>query len=602
MSSQCFRRGHFRRVLVGLALLLGLEAPAGDGPAATRAGGLGPVENFALLDQLGRFHELAAHGDRAALVLMVHGNGCPIARGSLPALRALREEFATRGVVFLLLNANLQDDRASVAAEAEGFGIDFPILIDETQLVAEALGVTRTAEVLLIDPRRWRVVYRGPVDDRLHYQTQRPARAHHLREALLAHLEGRAIEEPLREAPGCLVNLPAVGSGPGPPISYAEEIAPLLARRCRQCHRDGGVAPWAMRDYRMVRGWAPMMREMVRTRRMPPWHADRHVGRFADDLSLSVEEQQLLVHWIEAGAPRGEGPDPLAESPPAPAAEWPLGPPDHVVTVSTQRIPARGVVPYRYETVDVDLDQDVWIRAAHLQPSNPLVMHHGLAWIRYPRGHAAPAAQGPRFTEGMFAAYVPGREPRPLPDGTGVFLPAGSRIRFQLHYTATGRRERDRPRLGLYWSRDPAPSELKTGAVARFDFVIPAGARDHEERASLRLDRDILLYRLSPHMHYRGKWMTIEAALPDGRVEPLLSVPRYDFNWQRQYALAEPRRLPAGTRLLVRAGFDNSDRNPANPDPTVAVRYGEQSFEEMLFGYFLYRDLEPTLASGRRPD
>lgn len=548
------------------------------------------VDNFALLDHQGRFHELYDYRDRQAIVLFVHGNGCAIARNALPALVALEKELAPKGVAFLLLNANSQDDRESIATEAKEYGISLPILVDETQLVAESLGLTRTAEALVIDPKTWAIVYRGPVDDRLHYQTQRPAREHFLRDALLAQLSGEAVAEPVRPAAGCLIMFEEPKAG----ISYAKDIAPLLAERCATCHRSGGVAPWAMVSYAMVRGWSPMMREVIRTRRMPPWHADPHVARFANEIGLDVDEKRRLVHWIEAGAPRGDGPDPLAEAPLSPPAEWVLGEPDLIVEVSPQEIPATGVVPYRYETLAFPADRDLWIRGVDLRPSNPRVLHHGLAWILYPAGHGPPRVEGRDFTRGQFAAYVPGRDVKPLPDGTGYFVPAGSKIRFQLHYTTTGRVEQDRPRLGLYLSELPLAHELKTGAVGRFDFEIPPGAREYESDAELEIGRDILLYRLSPHMHYRGKRMSFEAEYPDGRVEQLLSVPRYDFNWQRRYLLDPPKRIPAGTILRIHAAFDNSVYNPANPDPTATVRYGEQSFEEMLFGYFVYRELEPS--------
>jgi hypothetical protein len=462
--------------------------------------------------------------------------------------------------------------------------------------VAESLGVTRTAEVLLVATDGWRIVYRGPVDDGRHYGTQRPVHEHYLRDALGALLEGRPVGTAVREAPGCLIHFPEHGRKEGA-ISYSGEVAPLLARRCLDCHREGGVAPWAMTGFGAVRGWAPMIREVVRTRRMPPWHADPAFGHFSNAIGLSVAEQRTLAHWVEAGAPRGEGPDPLAEKAPPPEPEWALGRPDLVIAVPEQEIPAAGVVDYRHERVDVPIERDVWVSGADLQPSNPRVMHHGLAWILYPEGREPPATEGPRFTAGMFAAYVPGREVRALPDGGGYFLPAGSRIRFQLHYTTTGRPERDAPRLGLYLSDTPLRHELKTGAVASFDFAIPPGAADHREVAERTIERDILLYQLSPHMHYRGKSMSIEAHYPGGRSETLLSVPRYEFNWQRRYVLADPLRIPAGTRLVVNASFDNSARNPANPDPTSWVRYGEQTFEEMLFGYFLYRDLDEAAAT-----
>jgi len=550
------------------------------------------VDNFALLDQRGRFHELHAYRDRQAVVLLVHGNGCPIARNAVPALAALEEEFAPRGVAFLLLNASPQDDRASIAAEATEYGIGLPILVDETQLVAESLGVTRTAEAFVLDPKTWEIVYRGPIDDRLDYQTQRPAREHFLRNAIAAQLGGEGIAEPVRDAPGCLI----LFDDPEPEITYADDIAPLLAERCGSCHRGGGVAPFALTSYEMVRGWSPMMREVIRTQRMPPWQADAHVAHFANDISLSRAEARRLVHWIEAGAPRGNGGDPLAEAPPAVRAEWALGEPDLVVEVPPQPIPATGVVPYRYEIVELPVDRDLWVRAVDLQPSRPQVMHHGLAWIRYPAEHRAPRVEGPAFTRGMFAAYVPGRDPKLLPDGAGYFVPAGSKLRFQLHYTTSGREEEDRPRLALYLSETPLAHELKTGAVSRFDFEIPPGAREHESEAELEIEHDILLYRISPHMHFRGKRMAFEAEYPDGRVEPLLSVPRWDFNWQRQYVLDPPKRIPAGTTFRIHAAFDNSELNPANPDPTATVRYGEQTFEEMMFGYFVYRELEQQVA------
>lgn len=581
--SQRPSRAPARRValLVGLAAWL-LGAAAGPDRA----------DDFALLDHEGRSHRLSYYGDRKAVVLFVQGNGCPIARGAIPSLAALREAFPARDVTFLGLNANLQDDRESVAREVREYGIDFPVLLDETQLVAESLGLTRTAEVLLIATDGWRIVYRGPVDDRLHYEVQRAPREAYLRDALRALLAGRAVETPVREAPGCLIHFPERDRSQRNGISYAHDVAPLLARRCVSCHREDGVAPWAMTSYAMVRGWSPMIREVVRTRRMPPWHADPAIGRFRNALALSADEQRTLTRWVEAGAPRGEGPDPLAEHALPPAPEWPLGSPDLVIRAPVQDIPASGVVPYRYEQVRVPIERDVWVREVDLRPSNPRVMHHGLGWIVYPDGHAAPPTEGPRFTSGMFAAYVPGREAHPLPAGGGYFLPAGSSIRFQLHYTPTGRPERDAPRLALYLSDRPLAYELKTGAVASFDFAIPPGASDHREVAVRTLERDILVYQLSPHMHYRGKSMRLEAHHPDGRLETLLSVPSYHFNWQRRYILAEPLRLPAGTRLVARAAFDNSERNPANPDPSAWVRYGEQTYEEMLFGYFLYRDVD----------
>jgi mono/diheme cytochrome c family protein len=576
------RRGLFAALLCGTL--------AGTGAAEPPP----PVGDFALLDERGRFHRLYDHAGARAVVLFVQGNGCPIARGAIPVLNALRAELEPRGVAFLALNASPQDARAAVAAEADAFGLEVPVLLDEAQLVAASLDLSRTAEALVVDPAGWRLLYRGPLDDSLDYEAKRPARRAYAREVLLAHLGGERIPFERRAAPGCLLLLPRDGPRP---VSYAEDAAPILLRRCATCHRAGGAAPFAMRDYAMVRGWAPMMRESILTLRMPPWHADPHVGRFANDVSLTREEARALVRWIEAGAPRGDGPDPLAEARAEPPPAWPLGEPDLVVAAPRQAIPAAGVLPYRYETIELPLQKDVWLRAADVRPTNLLATHHATATIVYPEGREPERLEGPHFARGLLAGYVPGREPEPFPEGTGFLLPAGARIRFQLHYGTTGKEEVDEPRLGLYFGRGRPRHELRIGAAASTTFEIPPGTPDHEEVAERTLSRDVVIYRLTPHMHYRGRRMAIEAHYPDGRSELLLSVPNYRFPWQRQYVLAEPRLLPAGTRVVARAGFDNSARNPANPDPTVAVRFGEQSFEEMLIGYFLYREAGP----GERP-
>jgi peroxiredoxin len=519
------------------------------------------AENFALLDHEGRFHELHRYADRRAIVLFVHGNGCPVVRSALPALHRLRAEHEPRGVAFLGLNANPQDTRSSVAAEAREFGIELPVLMDESQLVAGALGVERTAEAIAIDPAaRFEIVFRGSLD------------------GLDAHLAGRAAPPGARAPLGCLVSY----LDRERTVSYADDVAPLLRRRCLDCHREGGVAPWVMRDFATLRGWSAMMREVVRTLRMPPGQIDPHVGSFRDARTLSPDEARQLVRWIEAGAPRGAGADPLADAPPAPAPEWPLGEPDLVLELPEQAIPATGVVDYRYLRIDVGNPEDRWVRAVDLRPSNPRVMHHALA--------SRPPPDGSVWIEGVFAAYAPGRDPEALPAHTGRLLPAHATLRFQLHYTASGRPETDRPRLALYFHDARPTHALQVAAALNRDFSIPPFAPDHPVSASHRFERDVVLYSLTPHMHWRGKQVRFDVEHPDGARELLLSVPRYQFDWQRPHVLAEPRRLRAGTRIVVSGSFDNSAANPQNPDPSRSVGWGEQSFDEMFLGYLVYRE------------
>ncbi|MBX3706973.1 MAG: redoxin family protein [Pseudomonadales bacterium] len=546
------------------------------------------VENFRLLDHEGGSQQLHYFSDARAVVIMVHGNGCPIVRNALPALREIRDAYAAKGVEFLLINSNLQDDRGAIVAEAKAFGVDMPIMLDTAQIIGESLGIVRTGEVFVIDPASWKLVYRGALDDRLTYERQRAeATAHYLTDALDALLAGQAPAVATTDPVGCLVNFPERGRREAhAAISYSETIAPMLVENCVTCHRPGGIGPWAMTEYRMVQGFAPMIREVVRTGRMPPWHADPHFGAYANDRSLDAEQVRLLVHWIEAGAPRGDGPDPLLavvhERP-----EWALGEPDLVIEIPPYEIPASGVVEYQYPMVRNPLDRDVWVRATEILPGTREGLHHVITTFGLPD----PNRRGGLAREGSLGGYVPGAEAELLPDDTGVLLPAGAVLRFQMHYTPFGRPVTDRSRLGIYFHDAPPRHELHTTILMNPRIRIPPRAKAHSESAARVFDQDVLVYNLLPHAHYRGKASEFRAVLPDGSERVLLSVPNYDFNWQTTYELTEPVRLPAGTRIVHTTTWDNSAQNPANPDPDREVPWGEQSWDEMLFGAVRWRAL-----------
>ncbi|MGH8657994.1 MAG: redoxin family protein [Gammaproteobacteria bacterium] len=545
-----------------------------------------PIGDFALLDQEGRFHRFYQNSDAPAVVLFVHGIGCPMVRNSLATLKKLRTHYAPKGVRFFLLNANPQDDRSALRNEAAVYDIDIPILKDQSQLVAESLSIKRTAEVILIDTRDWMIRYRGPMDDRLYYEAQKKASSRrYLHDAIDALLDHRPIASAQRPSVGCLIH---IGDKPEKSLSFAREIVPLLREKCVICHRPDGVAPWAMDSYQTVRGWSAMMREVVMNKRMPPWHADPAIGEFSPDLSLSVGEQRTLIRWIDAGAPGGTGTDPLSATSVAPADEWPLGTPDLVIDIPEQHVPAQGVIPYRWIKRPLVLASDKWVRAVHLKPSNRAVLHHGFVLVKYPK-HAK--SREPRWLEGrngFFAAYVPGFDALPFPERSGQLLPAGATLLFQLHYVPIGREMMDKPRLGLYFHPTPPPREYKVASAANMAIRIPPYAPDHEESAKTTVADEGLLHAFYPHMHFRGSRFQYRAVYPDGRSEALLAIPNYNFNWQTVYNLKDPKPLPAGTKIIIRAVFDNSARNPANPDPSQEVRWGLQSKDEMLVGYFMY--------------
>lgn len=548
------------------------------------------VDNFRLLDQNGKSHELHYLSDAKAIVLTVHGVGCPVVRQSLPELSAVRSQFAAQGVEFLLINSNPQDDRAALAREAKEFGIDLPILSDTTQLVGESLRFTRTADVFVIDPRTWKLAYRGPIDDRLSYGAQKPAaKNHYLADALTAVLAGKPVVVAQAEAVGCIVNLPERDrKAEHAKISYADEIAPLLQEKCVACHRPGGIGPWAMTSYETVSGFAPMIREVIRTKRMPPWYADPHFGNFAGDRSISAEQARTLVHWIEAGTPRGEGPDPLAKIEPVPN-QWVLGKPDLIVEIPAFDVPATGVVDYKYPRVPNPLGRDVWVRAIQILPGNPAVVHHVLTGID------DSDSSGRAFIEQLaaFGGYSPGRNFLPFPDGAGVLLRADASLQFQTHYTPNGKAVRDVTRVGYYLHKQAPKYEMRLQFLNTRSLRIPAGAKAHTESVAHVFRSDVMLYSLMPHAHLRGHAAKFTAHYPDGREEVLLSVPKYDFNWQTVYQFQEPKLVPMGTRVVFDMTWDNSALNPANPDPNREVPWGDQTWDEMNAGWIRYRELKP---------
>ena len=575
--------------LLCLVLFVGC-APESEPPQAINI----TVDDFGLFDHRGDFHTLHYYSDASAIVLFIQGNGCPIARNSLPTLNQIRDAYAPKGVQFLMLNANLQDDRDEVYKEAQDFSIDYPILKDEAQLVAESLDLHRTAEALVIDPKTWNIVYRGPIDDRLDYEAQKPkASNHYLTDALTAHLAGKEIAVKAATSPGCLIALPGKERKQHKQISYAKEVTPILQKKCVTCHLEDGIAPFDMTDHNEVAGWSPMMREVVRTNRMPPWQADPHYGTFANDMSLTLKEKQTLVHWIEAGSPRGDGPDLLAANPPQ-ATTWAYGDPDLVIDLKRQEMAATGIFDYRDEKVTVPIDRDVWVRGTEFLPGNRSAMHHALARVLYPKGHKMKTVKKNRWLDNIFASYVPGMDGVMLPDGTARLLPKGSKLQFQLHYTATGRPEADESKLGLYFTEAENLRENIVVGPANGKIEIPPHAEAYRDSSKKTFKKDTTLYSFFPHMHFRGTGFRYVAHYPDGTSETLLSVPNYDFNWQRFYELSEPRFLPAGTCVISHAVFNNSSKNKLNPDPSATVLWGEQSFDEMLIGYMGIVEGKPT--------
>jgi peroxiredoxin/mono/diheme cytochrome c family protein len=561
------------------------------------------VDNFRLLDETGKSHELYYLSDMKAVVLMTQGNGCPIVRHAIHALHDVRAQFKDKGVAFLLINSNLQDTRDTVAAESKEFAFDVPILLDSKQLVGESLHFTRTAEVFIINPKDWKLMYRGPIDDRLSYEKQRPAANHHyLKDALDSVLAGQPVKDAKVDAPGCIINFPERDRRSAhADISYSKTIAPMLTEKCVACHQTGGIGPFAMTSYDVVKGFAPMIREVVRTQRMPPWHADPHYGSFVGDRSLSDEQAKTLVHWIEAGALRGSGTDPLAKVKPEKTV-WQLGKPDVIIDIPAFDVPATGVIEYKCPTVKNPIGRDVWIAGLEVHVGDKSVVHHIIVNNPSDTRAAQERARGGQGGEGRvfcsaggnLGGFAPGLQPIQFPKDTGVLFPKDSDFVFQIHYTPNGKAATDRSRVGLYFHKKPPKHPLHMTVVGDLRFVIPPGAKEHTVTSKRQISRDMLVYDIMPHAHVRGKAAKLTVSYPDGRSEVLLNVPRYDFKWQTGYVLKEPITLPKGSTLVWDMTWDNSTQNPANPDPTKPVRWGDQTWEEMGLGFLRYRWLDES--------
>jgi len=539
-----------------------------------------PINNFTLLDHTGKSHELFYYDDAKAIVIMIQGNGCPIVRNSLSDYEALSKKYLSKNIRFFMLNSNLQDNRESIAAEAASWGISLPILVDDTQIVGRDLGLNRTAEVLIIDPRKREIVYRGPLHDRVSYETQVDQVTIHYSEiALDALLAKKPIPAATEHIKGCLINFPEPVNA-----SYQKDVAPILLEHCVHCHQEGGIAPWPMNSHAMVQGFAPMIKEVLRTRRMPPYDGDPLIGHWQDNPTLSYDQTFALLSWIDKGAVKGDGGDPLVDYQPI-GSEWKFGEPDLIVDIPAFEIPATGTIEYRYAEIVNTHDKDVWLSAATIMPGDASALHHlnvAVSGIDHKSNISDAVA------DGYLLVWSPGTNLGQMPEGSGVFLPKNSKFLFEMHYTTYGKKSVDKSKLGLYFSKKTPEKIMRFGETAGVLLEIPPFRRVYNAHSYMLFDRDATVYMLGPHAHYRGKSFKYTYRYPDGREELALSVPSYDFNWQRGYSYVVPKKVPAGTMIIVTAEYDNSKFNDANPDPSATVRWGAQSQDEMLTGAFTF--------------
>ncbi len=556
--------------------ILSLSLTPQSVPASERS-----VPNFALLGVDDQNYELYRTPGRA-VVLFFTGNGCPVVRQNAAKFRDLRNRFEGEGITFWLVNAYAGDTKREIRRERNDLGLwSMTYLMDAQQSLALALGVERTAEVIAIDTSNWRIFYRGALDDQMAEGARKPqAGEHYLADALTAFLGGQEIKTARTNPRGCRITFAKVAEEGAAP-DYATQIAPLLQKHCVECHRPEGIGPFSMNAHRRVANHADMIEEVMLTRRMPPWDPHPDFGHFVDDQRMTREESQTLLRWVKAGAPRGEAADPL-EEPLAKLPDWRLGEPDAVLRLpEPQSIPATGVLDYRYVKVANPFTNDVWLSALDIKPGNRQVVHHVILYANWPGATDYGNGRG-----AFFVGWAPGSSALHYPEGVAKRLPANAELTFELHYTTNGSEQTDQSEIALYLAEGTPQRSAETRQAVEMNLNIPPGEAEARHTATYAFTKPATIYGLFPHMHYRGKWMRYELLLPNGRRETLLHVPRYDFLWQFSYYLEKPRAVPAGSWLLVTGAFDNSARNPANPDPNRRVVFGEQSWDEMFIGFF----------------
>lgn len=543
------------------------------------------VPGFALKDAKGQTVALADYQEKKAVVVVFAGTECVINNVYWPRLAELHAEYAPRGIAFLAINSNRQDTPERVARHAKEHAVPFPVLKDEGNVVADAFNARRTPEVFVLDAGR-KIRYRGRIDDQfgIGYKKPKPTRRD-LAEALDEILSDKEVSQPATPVAGCLISRSTKPTEAGT-ITYARHVAAILQKNCQECHRPGQIGPMSLLTYEDATAWSETIGEVVREKRMPPWHADPRYGTFSNDRRLAEEDRAALLGWIEQGTPKGDDKD---QPPPRVfAAGWRIGKPDLILTMPEEfEVPARAPrngIPYKNFYVDTNFQEDRWVVRAEARPGATAVVHHIIVFIVPP---------GSRFFPGnpqtpTLAGTAPGDMPLILPPGTAKKIPAGTRLVFQMHYTPNGTVYKDRSSIGLIFANEPPERPVLTVPIAQLQFRIPPGADNYQVESSFTFKEDGRIIGLMPHMHLRGKDFLYELIYPDGTKEILLSVPRYNFNWQSVYRLAKPLNVPKGTRVHCVAHFDNSAKNPNNPDPAKAVFWGDQTWEEMMIGWMDY--------------
>jgi hypothetical protein len=585
------------------ALLLSLSC-TGDLPAARAEEKGGPIaigkavpRGSVLRDLRGNRRSLHDFTGYRAIVLAFVGADCPVSNLYLPDLIAWEKSNRSKQVLFLAVYPNETEDLDLIAGHSSDRDVPFLVLKDLGQKLADSLGVTRVPSVAILDGEHV-LSYRGRVNDSYGVASRRAkATREDLQLALDELLAGKKVSVAETEADGCLLD-----RGKKRPartdISFSKHVAPILQDRCQTCHRPEQAAPFSLVNYDDAVKHARMIREVTQQRRMPPWHADSRYGKFTNSRRLTSQEIEILSDWVAAGMPKGDDRD--LPRPVEHPKGWALGKPDMIVQMPEEyQVPAKGTVPYKNWMIDLKFDEDRWVTTAEARPGAPGVVHHIVAYIlRDGRSSFASFA-----SMSVLVGWAPGDLGLICPPDTALRLPKGCKLRIEMHYTPNGTAVKDRSSIGLTFAKKPPRFEMFMNEFANLNIAVPPHDPHYKAQATLRFPADARILSLVPHMHWRGKSYRYEAVYPDGTRKTILSVPRWDFNWQAVYRFEEPVKMPKGSRLHTVAHWDNSRINPLNPAPEKKVTFGLQSWEEMMVGWvcFVYERPETAAELAKTP-
>ena len=565
---------------IGLALVCMLNSATADDRLPVIGDVIGELR---FKDIRGLQRSLKDLGEKRAYVFVFTTTQCPLVKRTLGKLIELDSKFGPQDVQFVAVNVGAEDTIRDMAAQAIEFDASFPFVKDTDLSCVKRLGIQRTPEVAVLDGTS-KLVYRGRVDDQLRLGGTLPQPTRRdLETALEELLAEKVISVATTTTDGCLITAPEPLETKQLPPTFHKEVAPILNRRCVNCHRPGTAAPFSLLSYKDATANAEMLAEVVIDQRMPPWFANPKHGKFQNDPSLTSAERETLVRWVRSGRAAGDPRD----APPAPKfddSKWRIGEPDLVVSMLLEEsIPATGYVPYRHLLLPHVFLNDTWLEAVEIRPDNPAVVHHcNMAYV---------TTQGAGI-DTFITGYVPGGQPLDLgrfDNGVAYLVPKFAGLGLQIHFTTTGKPEKCRISVGLRFPRRVVEKKLQHFLLDPHRIRIPPGHGAYAMRSNRTLDHDATLLGLFTHMHLRGKDMTFFADVPGQPRETLLQISNFNFEWQLGYEI-DPgtKRLPKGTRVEAVAHFDNSAFNPYNPDPKRTVPWGQQSYDEMFNGYVFY--------------